>query len=379
LPGYVERRIDSGVAETLSVSQITATEWPVYGAFFYLLATENLQRQWEADPSLARPAPAESGAAAIDACLKIVLDPGHAHWVKKYWGDDYLQDPNCFFRTLLIGSISAHFQLTGDDSHLPMLRQLVGDLVADIDASPHGLIDDYPSQCFPCDVAVAIAMVLRADSSLGTDHRAWAAAAMKRMLGNFGGALPPYMADARSGQAAAGSRGCTNGYFFSFAREINPAASNRLYEKFVEDFWQDTGFAAGWREFPRGSKHPELHFDPDSGPVISGFGTGASGLGLGAARLRGDHERAGRLGAEMLASAWPMPGGSLLLPRLVSDQKHAPYFAECAILHQLSLASPRNAGPRAGLPGCVWFILALQFFLSLLLLRISWRLLRKTS
>jgi len=46
---------------------------------------------------------------------------------------------------------------------------------------------------------------------------------------------------------------------------------------------------------------------------------------------------------------------------------------------KLSLASSKSPGPRAGLPGCVWLILALQFFLSLLFLRISWRLLRKSS
>jgi len=41
LPSYVDERIKSGLATTLDVSQIEATEWPVYGAFFYLLSTEN--------------------------------------------------------------------------------------------------------------------------------------------------------------------------------------------------------------------------------------------------------------------------------------------------------------------------------------------------
>jgi hypothetical protein len=42
IPGYVDERIGSGVAKSLSGSQVTATESPVYGAFFYLLATANL-------------------------------------------------------------------------------------------------------------------------------------------------------------------------------------------------------------------------------------------------------------------------------------------------------------------------------------------------
>lgn len=97
LPGYIDARIASKVASTLNVSQITATESPVYGAFFYLQATERLQEQWMADPSLARDAPAETGAAAVEASLRIMLDEDHAHWMRKYWGDDVLTTPNCFY------------------------------------------------------------------------------------------------------------------------------------------------------------------------------------------------------------------------------------------------------------------------------------------
>lgn len=83
IPGYVDTRIASGVAATLSRSQITATESPVYGAFFYLLATANLQQTWERDPSLASVLPAKTGANAINASLRLMLDEGHANWVKK--------------------------------------------------------------------------------------------------------------------------------------------------------------------------------------------------------------------------------------------------------------------------------------------------------
>jgi len=376
LPGYIERRIASGKAEELSVAQITATEWPVYGAFFYLIATDRLQQQWENDRSLAGKPPVEAGAEAIEACARIITDPGHAHWVRKYWGDDYLDDPNCFYRMLVIGSLASHHRLTGKDEHLSLLERLVEDLVADIDASPCGLIDDYPAQCFPADVTVAIAVVLQADEALGTDRREWGASAFQRMLANFDGQLPPYMADAPTGCATAMSRGCTNGFFFSFAREIDAEAADLLYQDYVREFWQESGLAAGWREFPKDSGHPEDYFDSDSGVVFGGFGTAATGLGHGAARLHGDHRRAGLLGAEMIASGWPLPDGSLLIPRLVSDREHAPHFAECVILHQMALASGEGSGERAGIPGCVWLILGFEALVGALLLGISGRLLR---
>ena len=374
LPGYVDRRIKSGVAGTLSVTQITATESPVYGAFFYLLATENLQTEWEKNPALSKREPKEVGAAAIESSVRIILDRGHAHFVRTYWGDDYLGDPNCFFRTLVIGSLSAHHKLTGKTEHLPLLNDLLDDLATDIDASPTGLIDDYPGQCFPCDVVACIAMIQRADPS----REAWAKAAFLRLTQTHLGNLPPYMADADTGLPQGPSRGCTNGYYFSFAREIEPETAEVLYRKWVEDFWQEGHWAAGWREFSRRSAHPERYIDPDSGPVLWGYGTGATGLGIGATRLHSDHYRAGILGAEMIAGSIPMIDGSLLLPRLVSDTEHAPHFAELVILHQLSLSS--NSPAPAKLPRltrAVWLILGVEAFLLILLCWIARRLLRK--
>jgi hypothetical protein len=57
---------------------------------------------------------------------------------------------------------------------------------------------------------------------------------------------------------------------------------------------------------------------------------------------------------------------------LVSDREHAPYFAEQAILHQLSMI-PSRAPPASGrtpLPPLVWLILSFEAVLLLLVLRL---------
>lgn len=312
----------------------------------------------------------------MDASLRLMLDEGHAHWVKEYWGEDHMTDPNCFYRMLMVGSITAHNEITGETRHLDLLRETVGDLAADIDASPHGLIDDYPGQCFPCDVTVAIAMILRADRALGTDHGEWAKGALRRMMGNFGDDLPPYTAEAASGLPVLASRGCTNGFFFSHVGEIDPDLADGLYAKYVADFWQEKFGAAGWREFPKWAEVPEYYMDPDSGPVVEGFGTGATGLGLGAARAQGDSERAGKLGAETLVTAIPLINGRLLVPWLVSDRVHAPYFAEITILHQLSILPVGGGGEttRAAMPLVVWGLLLFEGLVAAMLFRWSWKL-----
>lgn len=363
LPGYIDARIASKVASTLKVSQITATESPVYGAFFYLQATERLQEQWRAEPSLSPDSPAKTGEAAIEASLRIMLDEDHAHWMRKYWGDDILTTPNCFYRMLMIGCITSHHNLTGSREYLALLKAVTNDLAADIDSSPVGLIDDYPGQCFPCDVACAIAMIEKAAPAYGDDRRAWAANAFDRMMRLFPDGLPPYMARCEDGAATTPSRGCTNGFLFTYSRQLSPDKSPVWYREYASQFWLETPFAAGWREFSNQGKQPSTYFDPDSGPVIGGFGTGATGLGLGCARVHGDHRRSGILGAEMIAASVPLPTGTLLLPRLVSDWEHAPYFAEQVILHQLSMLPPDPpvAFTRTPLPPMVWLILVIEF------------------
>ena len=160
---------------------------------------------------------------------------------------------------------------------------------------------------------------------------------------------------------------------------LSPDTAEASYQQFVEEFWQEKYGACGWREFSRKDKFPSSYFDPDSGPVISGFGTGATGLGIGCTRIFGDHRRAGALGAEMLASAVPLPTGTLVLPRLVSDRKHAPYFAELVILHQLSMLPEKTATKpvRAAIPLLVWGILLIEMIVLFLLSRICWYLLKR--
>lgn len=363
LPDYVDKRIDSKVASTLRIHQITATESPVYGAFFYLQATERLQEQWQKDPALADLAPAVSAAAAIEASLRLMMDTDHAHWVRTYWGDDYLTEENCFYRMLLIGSITSHYKLTGKTVHLPLLRTLVEDIVSDIDASPSGLIDDYPDQCFPCDVACCLAMIENASLVMGEDRSEWAGRSFSRMMRHYPDGLTPYMADAASAVPRAPSRGCTNGFFFTYSPQLAPDRSPEWYRNYVDQFWQENNLAAGWREFSKKANTRSFSYDPDSGPVLFGFGTGATGLGLGCTRSHGDHRRAGILGAELIAASYPLPGGILLIPRLVSDLEHAPYFAEIAILHQLSLSPVAQSNARtqrSALPPCVYYILMLE-------------------
>jgi len=377
LPAYIDSRIDSKIATTLTVNQIEATEWPLFGAFFYLRATEQLQKQWDADPSLASTSPKESGKEAIAASARLLLDPNHAHWVESYWGKNHLEAPNCFYRMLLLGGLSAHHQLTKSEENFPFMRTIMEDMAADLDASPHGLIDDYPQQCFPADVIAAISMIKATAECLGEDRSQWARSALDRLLKVSENKLPPYTASAITGQAATTSRGCTNnGFALPHIREINPTLASKLYEESVERFWKKGLLASGWREFPKEVDIPNLYFDPDSGPVLFDFGTSATGLGLGVARAYGDQNRSSLLASQLLATALPLPNGRLLIPSLVANDQHAPYFPEIVLMYQLSQTnpSPSEKGP---IPALFWIIITIQLIIGTLLLRSAFRQLKK--
>ena len=96
--------------------------------------------------------------------------------------------------------------------------------------------------------------------------------------------------------------------------------------------------------------------DVDAGPVIGGYGMAASAFGVGAVRAMGDADRARALAAEGLIAAWPLPNGTLLMPRLLSNFSEAPYLGEAATLFALTRRPilPVQRAGRTGLPGSVY-------------------------
>ena len=380
---WARARAESGRATQLSTENISGTEWPLFGTIFYLWGTEALQDAWEKNHAPGSVAPNVYARGAIDAAAKLVVDPKQASWVNIHWGTNYLKTENVFYRMLVIAGLTSHARLTGDKQYLPFLRDQVESYAAELDASKHGLMDDYPGECYPGDVLTSVAMVRRADRVLGTDHSAF----VERALRGFSGdALDPkglvsYMADAGSGRSFDWSRGCSCSYVSLFAPELWPEQARQWYDLYAENFWQEVWTAAGFREFPGDTTVSDWYFDVDSGPVVKGYGFAACAFGTGAARANGHFEHAYPLAAETLAISWVLPNGTYLFPRALSDVADAPYLGEAAILFNLTCQPARGVTVKTGgsLPTFVLIILAIQIGIgSLLVLGLtrsvrSWR------
>ena len=368
---WAGERLDSARATQLSTRNISGTEWPLFGSVFYLWATESLQDAWEKDHAVAI-APKVYAKGAIEAATRLVIDPKQANWVKIHWGENYLKRENVFYRMLVIAALTSHARLTGDAQYLPLLKDQADSLSAELDASRHGLLDDYPNECYPGDVLTAIAMIHRADKVLGTDHSAF----VNRAIRGFQGkaldprGLVPYAAIAHLGEPIDSTRGCGNSYVSLFSPEIWPEQARQWYDLYARYFWQEAGTCAGFREFPNDLPRNDWYMDVDSGPVLKGFGCAACAFGVGAARVNGHFEQACPLTAEMLVTSWPLPNGTSLLPRLLSNTADAPYLGEAGILFNLTRLPMEGSPITTGgtIPGFVWIFLALQFGIGLVLL-----------
>jgi len=369
---WASNRLASTRATELPTTNISGTEWPLFGAVFYLWATESLQAEWEKGHAPQIVAPNVYARGAIEAATCLVIDPTQANWVQIHWGKNYLKTENVFFRMLVISALTSHTRLTGNKEYLPLLRDQVDSLSTELDASPHGLLNDYPNECYPGDVLTAIAMIHRADKVLGTDHSAFVVRARRgfqdKALDSRG--LVPYFAIAPLGEPIDSSRGCGNSYVSLFSPEIWPEQAQKWYDLYAQHFWQETWTCAGFREFPKDLTNNDWYIDVDAGPVLKGFGCAACAFGVGAARVNGHFEHAYPLAAEMLVTSWPLPDGTRLIPRMLSNATDAPYLGEAGILFNLTRLPPEGVAVKTGgsLPGFVLIFLALQFGFGLILL-----------
>jgi hypothetical protein len=337
---WAQKRIESGAATTLTTKDIAATEWPVFGSVFYLWATEALQNVHYMNPTLASASPQSYARGAISAAAALIADPNHATWVKEHWGDDYLTKENLFYRMLLISGLTSYQKLLGDRKYEDLLRSQVESLAGEIDASPYGLLDDYPGQCYPVDVLPAIAAIRRADKVLGTNHSEFAARAIRGFEGSRldeDTGLPAYIVDSKTGQAKDSARGVGLSFMLIWAAELWPETAQDWYAKYEENFWQQGKWFAGFREYPKGIDIGWFVFsDVDAGPVIDGYGVAASAFGIGAARAMGRPDHTYPLTAQAIVAAWPLPDGTMLGPRLLSGFSDAPYLGEAALLFALT-------------------------------------------
>ena len=366
---WLKQRIESKKAAQLSTHNISGTEWPLFGTVFYLWATEAIQQELTSKGVNAKLLPSAYAKDTLKLSAQFLVDPNQAKWVKDHWGNNYLSRENLFYRMLLIGGLFSYQNILNDKTYEPILREQAISLARELDASPYGLLDDYPGQCYPIDIIAAIAAIKRADVVLKTDHSLF----VERAVRAFQAArldpqtlLPAYNVDSKTGVAFSGARGIGLSFMLIWAPELWKDVAVDWYAKYKHFYWQERYGIVGFREFSNYSKSPDWWMDVDSGPVMAGFGIASTAFGLGAAKANNHINDAQILSSEIIPLSWPLWDGTLLGARLLSNVTDAPYLGEMALLF-LFTRQPmieKEFHSSASMPLIVYFVTALYFLVG---------------
>ena len=156
-------------------------------------------------------------------------------------------------------------------------------------ASPTGLIETYPGEAYPTDVAAVAAAIAEHGRATGSDHRAviarWAERVRSVQIDEASGLVIQRMGahDGRAHDAPRGSGTGLAAYFAGFAdRSIAALLTEGLLRH--EATW--IGFGA-IREYAAGH---DGSGDVDSGPVVLGVSVSATGFALAPTRALGHHD-----------------------------------------------------------------------------------------
>lgn len=99
---WADQFMDSQFAANLKHYDVAATEWPMFGSVFWLVAAEDLHVTGQLNARCGKVRE------AVDKAARVVADPVTGTWVKTKWGDSYLDKENVFYRMLLILGLSSY-------------------------------------------------------------------------------------------------------------------------------------------------------------------------------------------------------------------------------------------------------------------------------
>jgi hypothetical protein len=293
--------LDGSPAEVDALARgVTSSAGDAAGAFHtgsarfdgeWALVTQQMTVLGLGQIALARPDRRAELLPAMEAAARRMLAPEACAFGAEAWGERGLE---------ALGTAGGHAYLGYVALALGMLRKvdpatplaarhdaLVASLARRLAASPHALLETYPGETYPADVAaVAGAIGLHAEVA-SIDRRAllsrWSATMRERCSDPGTGMLFQQM-DAFTGAPAGPPRASGTALAVYFASFADPALARDLWRAVGRQRRSVLGFG-GVRERAPGDDGPG---DVDSGPVVLGVSVSATGFALAGARMFGD-------------------------------------------------------------------------------------------
>lgn len=177
-----------------------------------------------------------------------------------------------------------------DTRHAALHDRISADLRRELFASPTGMIETYPGESWPPDVAVVVGSIgLHAKATnldIRTELKTWGERFEKCALHEPSGYLYQRVktGSCKPVDAPRGSGTAIGSYAIAFAHED---LARKLYAALSRHGYITVAGFGGIREYAPGFAGKG---DGNAGPILLGASVGASGFGLGAARLHGDRD-----------------------------------------------------------------------------------------
>ncbi len=242
---------------------------------------------------LAHPETAPQWIPVMERAAEHMMKPAQRDFATRAWGSDALDHLDDDRGDAWIGWADlalSMLRLVHPRTRFAGMNDRISEALARrLGRAPYALIETYPGQSFPTDVAACAAAVALHAHATHVDRTALLAAWARAYRGRWIDRRSGYLwqrGDARTGarrDAPRGSGTAVAAYFLSF---VDPALSLDLTLALERHQRSLLGFSAV-REYADGY---EGTGDVDSGPVILGTSITASGFALGAARANDRRE-----------------------------------------------------------------------------------------
>jgi len=229
---------------------------------------------------------------AMEACLDWMITPEATAFGARRWGQEpgpiEGQGTHAYLGYINV-ALSMHRKVAPDSRFAALNDRLTEAFAERLRREPFFALATYPGESFPADQATVVGSIGLYDAATGADHRdaldRYEASLVAHAIDPDSGLL--YQAfDPASGRAVDVPRAsgtAFSAYFLSFA---SMPLSRRLYDALAARCHGTTLGFGGIDEYPPGVAGG--FGDVDSGPVLFGVGTSATGFALAAARIHGD-------------------------------------------------------------------------------------------
>jgi hypothetical protein len=229
---------------------------------------------------------------ALEQCVERLLSPELNRFGADAWGEQglaaldsgnghaYLGYTNLALSMLRLHQPNNRFAQVNDELTAALVRRLA--------ASPYGIIETYPREAYPPDLAAVISSIGLYDRATGSNHQALLTSLKNQFRRRFIDSktgLVFQAVNASSGKPVDRPRAsgtALSAYFFSF---FDPTMAKTIFQSLANKQKVSVMGLSGIREYPVGEEGKE---DIDSGPLMWGLSPSATAFSVGGARIIGD-------------------------------------------------------------------------------------------